>query len=532
MHPEKTITFSIHTIGCKTNQAESDEIANQLVLRGCRQAETSDAAGTGYMEDNIGTADGEDAASTADGEDAASATRITDSVGITTDAGYVACASGVNSGIDYIIINTCTVTSAADRKVRHLIRKLKGASPKAKLIITGCFAELHNELTKDIPADFIFSNNGKKEIVDFICGAGLANEKPATEAVPAAKTLSTADSAFTAEQKAMAGNAKESAKATSTPVAAVAATSSLEAQYVHSRAFVKIQDGCNQGCTYCIVPLARGTYLSTDPLKIIGDIKRLVSLGHEEIVLTGIHIGKFGVDLLSKKGEIKTLPGLVLEILKNTYVKRLRLSSIEINEIDESLLGVIRNNRPRIVPHLHIPLQSGSDYVLKAMNRKYDSGFYISAVEHIKKAVPDITLTTDIIAGFPGETVQDFIDTVEMVKKVDFSKIHVFKYSIRPGTKAAGMAGQVQEKTKTERSLILRELGLDLRKSFIALNILKKLDVVCEEYDIKSNIASGTSENYIKVYFDLGPEGFKLKKGKILKILAKSLYADGLYGDL
>ncbi len=278
--------------------------------------------------------------------------------------------------------------------------------------------------------------------------------------------------------------------------------------------------------------MVRGPYLSTDPEKIIADIKNLVNCGHDEIVLTGIHIGKFGVDLLSKRTEIKTLPKLVLAIIENTGVKRLRLSSMEINEIDESLIGVMRDHRPGIAPHLHIPLQSGSDSVLRAMNRKYDSSFFISAVEHIKKAIPDITITTDIIVGFPGETDEDFIKTVEMVKNMDFSRLHVFKYSKRPATKAADMGGHLQEKTKTERSRILRELGLDQRNRFINKNINRKLDVVCEEYDTKSGIAGGISENYIKVYFDLNLEDYKLKKGKILKVSAKSLYEDGLYGIL
>ncbi len=475
MIPEKSITFAIHTIGCKTNQAESDDIARQLILKGCRQLEIPDAVGSVEAMDAIGVAC---------------------TAGVAPCVADAACTADADNGIDYIIINTCTVTTAADRKARHLIRKLKNASPKSKLIITGCFAELHRELTNDIPADFIFSNSRKKEIADFICNARCVKEGQAAKAVMAAATQTT------------------------------------EAQYAHSRAFVKIQDGCRQGCTYCIVPLARGPYLSTDPEIIINDVKSLVSLGHDEIVLTGIHIGKFGADFLLKKDEIKTLPELILEILKNTGVKRLRLSSIEINEIDESLVGVIRNNRARIAPHLHIPLQSGSDKVLKAMNRKYGSGFFISAIEHIKRAIPGIALTTDIIVGFPGETVQDFIDTIEMVKNIGFSKIHVFKYSIRPGTKAACMAGQVQEKTKTERSSILRGLGLDLRNSFLDSNISKKLDVVCEEYNRESGIASGTSENYIKVYFDLNHEEYIVKKSRILTVFAKSLYADGLYGDV
>ncbi len=487
MISEKSITFAIHTIGCKTNQAESDDIARQLILKGCRQLEIPDAVGSVEAIDAVGATCTAGVVSIA--SDAACA------VGVAPYVADAAFAAGAGNGIDYIIINTCTVTTAADRKARHLLRKLKNASPKSKLIITGCFAELHRELANDIPADFIFSNSRKKEIADFICNAGSVKEGQATKAVMAAAALT------------------------------------AKAQYAHSRAFVKIQDGCCQGCTYCIVPLARGPYLSTDPEIIINDIKSLVSFGHDEIVLTGIHIGKFGVDLLLKKDEIKTLPELILEILKNTGVKRLRLSSIEINEIDESLVGVIRNNRSRIAPHLHIPLQSGSDKVLKTMNRKYDSGFFISAIEHIKRAIPDITLTTDIIVGFPGETGQDFTDTIEIVKSIGFSKIHVFKYSIRPGTKAAGMAGQVQEKTKTERSSILRGLGSDLRNSFMDSNISKKLDVACEEYNRESGIASGTSENYIKVYFDLNHEEYKEKKSKILTVFTKSLYSDGLYGE-
>jgi threonylcarbamoyladenosine tRNA methylthiotransferase MtaB len=493
MNLEKPVKFIIHTIGCKTNQAESDDIARQLVLRGCRQAEIADTSGD----------------------------------------------------TDYIIINTCTVTSAADRKTRHLIRKLRSASPKSKLIVTGCFAELNREFLEEIFTDFIFSNNKKNEIADLICNADYVKEKPISAttldpskaAVQTDKSgLETAAAATATSGKAVA-DAAESGKAVadaaeSEPAAATAATAAEEPRHVHSRAFVKIQDGCRQGCSYCIVPLARGPYLSTDPEKIIDDIKNLVYQGHDEIVLTGIHIGKFGVDLISKKTAIKTLPELVLEIIKNTGLKRLRLSSIEINEIDESLIGVIRNNMPAIVPHLHIPLQSGSDNVLKAMNRKYDSGFFISAVEHIKKTIPDITITTDIIVGFPGETDEDFIKTVEMVKNINFSRLHVFKYSKRSGTKAADMTGHLQEKVKTERSRILRELGSGLRNRFVASNITKKLDVICEEYDMKSGIAGGTSENYIKVYFDLNFEEYKLKKGKIFKVFTKSLYADGLFGEV
>ena len=531
MSIEKPITFAIHTIGCKTNQAESDDIARQLVLKGCRQAEISDAA------DAINT---------------------TDAFG----------------GIDCIIINTCTVTAAADKKARQLIRKLKSASPKSKLIVTGCFAELNRELVKDSPADFIFSNSKKKEIADFVFTEALVKEgsrvlinpstapdpvEPVSEttaavctnaaaaeptsgkiiaacpiAAAAAETYISTDStaasaAFSEKAGSMTSLQQDNEEA---PAISIVPVTGKEPRHTHSRAFVKIQDGCRQGCSYCIVPLVRGPYLSTDPVKIIADIKNLVYQGHDEIVLTGIHIGKFGVDLLSKKTAIKTLPGLVLEILKNTGVKRLRLSSMEINEIDESLIGIIQNNGPAIAPHLHIPLQSGSDIVLKAMNRKYNSDFFISAVEHIKKAIPGITITTDIIVGFPGETDEDFTRTIEIVKNICFSRLHVFKYSKRPGTRAAIMSGHLQEKIKTERSRILRELGVDLRNSFIASNINKKLDVVCEEYDMKTGIAGGTSENYIKVYFDLNFDEYGKKKGKILKVSAKSIYSDGLFGVL
>jgi threonylcarbamoyladenosine tRNA methylthiotransferase MtaB len=549
MVPGKSITFAIHTIGCKTNQAESDDIARQLVLKGCSRAEIPDAVGAADTVDAVGSVCA--AGSFGVAPDAAGA------FDVAPDAACDACIAGTDSGIDYIIINTCTVTAAADRKARHLIRKLKRTSPKSKLIVTGCFVELNRELIKEISADYIFSNSKKNEIADLICGtedvkeeqleavaetstagrrASAAETSTAGRRASAAETSTTgltASATSTSWQTNKAGLAMAGITTASTfePAATTAGITS-ESQHVHSRAFVKIQDGCRQGCSYCIVPLVRGPYLSTSPAKIIDDIRNLVYHGHDEIVLTGIHIGKFGVDLLSKKDEIKNLPELVLEILKNTGVKRLRLSSIEINEIDESLIGVIRNNKPRIAPHLHIPLQSGSDNVLKAMNRKYDSRFFISEVEHIKKEIPGITLTTDIIVGFPGETDEDFIKTVEMVKSMDFSRLHVFKYSKRPGTKAADMAGHLPEKTKTDRSRILRELGSGLRNSFVATNINKKLDVICEEYDIKNGFAGGISENYIKVYFSLHFEEYKLKKGKIVKVFAKSLYADGLYGDV
>ncbi|MBM3712775.1 MAG: MiaB/RimO family radical SAM methylthiotransferase [Actinobacteria bacterium] len=487
--------FSIYTLGCKTNQSESDFITRALTEKGFRLVDTPAADFS-----------------------------------------------------DFIIINTCTVTSAADKKVRQLIRRIRNGSPNAKLLVTGCYAVFNKKFLINNDVDFVVSNKEKFKIQDLIFKIAKVEKKSFNisqegEIIPEIP------------QKYLNGglNNKEKCK-----------SESQHDYFFHSRALLKIQDGCEQECSYCIVPLVRGPYISAHSEKIINEIKSLVGMGHEEIVITGIHIGKYGIDFNksinnfqkspNRKGkskgrnlnkpdaEVDNLTALLAEILNRTSLKRIRLSSVEINEIDKDLINLISISRGRIARHLHIPLQSGSSRILKLMNRNYTREYFLNVIKDIKDLIPEVTFTTDIIVGFPGETESDFLDTVDIVNEVKFSKIHVFKYSKRSGTEAALLGNQVSEIEKSERSSRLRKLADQLRIKFILKNIHHCLDVVCEEIvngnkKIKNNdkdtrTICGTSENYIKVYFEASSGDFKRLRGKIVKVMIESQYRAGLSGKL
>ncbi|MCL4377587.1 MAG: tRNA (N(6)-L-threonylcarbamoyladenosine(37)-C(2))-methylthiotransferase MtaB [Actinobacteria bacterium] len=429
------IKFSIYTLGCKTNQSESDTITASLARRGFEQ-------------------------------------------------------TGFENKSQISIINTCTVTAESDKKVRQIIRRIKQSNPDSKILVTGCFTVFNREFLIKNGIDLIVDNNDKNSIPDLI-------SKIAGETNPE--------------------------------------TISLNESYrflVHSRPFIKIQDGCEQNCSYCIVPRVRGRYNSAPSLQIIKEINDYVDLGYEEVVLTGIHIGKYGVDLPDQK--INTLQSLMREILNSTSIRRVRLSSIEINEIDKKFLQIINESDSRIARHLHIPLQSGSDKILNLMNRHYSRQFFMENISLIKETIPDVALTTDIIVGFPCETEEDFKETLNAADKAAFSKIHVFKFSPRQNAPASSMNGDPEKKVKSERSQALRKEGNRLRENFINSNVGKALDVIYEKDDKKENISSGTSENYIKIYFPPPPEGTcsssKNLKRKLLKIGTVSKYKDGLFG--
>jgi threonylcarbamoyladenosine tRNA methylthiotransferase MtaB len=428
-----SIKFSINTLGCKTNQSESDYIASCLIEKG-------------YQFVNY------------------------------------------NNGPQISIINTCTVTSESDSKARQLIRRIKQVNPGIKIIVTGCFTVFNKEFLTGCNNNSIIvvGNEDKYEIPVIV--SNIAN-----------------GTHFDAKN--------------------------VHYNFTRSRPFVKIQDGCEQECSYCIVPKVRGAYSSVPSSRILKEVKEFEKMGFEEIVLTGIHKGKYGVDLLNEK--INSLPLLIEEILKYSSIRRIRLSSIEINEIDSYFLKLIKNSDSRVANHLHIPLQSGSNRILRLMNRQYTREFYLDAIFLIRSLIPDISITTDIIVGFPGETGEDFGETLDAAGKANFSKIHVFKYSPRINTPASVMKDQLSNKVKSERSYILRNLGNKLREDYMSSNIGRILEVIYEKEDRKERISSGTSENYIKVYFTT-PEKNKIApvKGKLVKIRATSKFKDGLYGVL
>jgi threonylcarbamoyladenosine tRNA methylthiotransferase MtaB len=451
-------SFHIYSIGCKTNQCESDEISLRLTEKG-------------YFPVNI------------------------------------------TGNPDIVIINTCTVTSAAAKKVRQYLRRARAASPCSKIIVTGCHAVFNSEELKKLGADLIIQNTEKEKIPGII-DCKHQREICKNNILLPGRQADDADG--------LPGN--------------------TNLHSTHSRALIKIQDGCQQACRYCIVPLVRGKYRSTRPDEVINKVKYFTDKGYDEVVFTGIHIGKYGIDFTSDSGGSRlpskmyedlpalSLAGLLYKTLNNTKVKRIRLSSIEINEIDKYLIEILQYSEGRVVPHLHIPLQSGSERILKAMNRQYSCSFFLNIVEKLKESVPGLVLTTDIIVGFPTEDDNDFNDTLNAIKKADFKKIHVFKYSRRQLTEAYNMDGQVDEKVKSIRSSIAREMAYKMRDCYIESLTGAMLDVVCETYDRISRMASGTSENYVKVYFDIGKNDFDKNKCRIIGLRAQKKYRDGLHG--
>ena len=306
---------------------------------------------------------------------------------------------------DIYIINTCTVTNEADKKDRKLIHTTRNNHKDKILIVMGCYSQLN---PNDIDADIVIGNKHKSEIINLI-EEFKKNRKKIVKVNDITKI-------------------------------------NFEDMYInrfltHTRAFVKIQDGCNAFCAYCAIPYARGGIRSKDFDKVIDEVTNLVNNGYKEIVLTGIHTGRYGID------KHTNLEKLLRELVNIKGIFRIRLSSIEINEITDGIIDLIKNN-DIMAKHLHIPLQSGSNTILKSMNRLYDKETFINKIEHIRKEIPDISITTDLILGFPGETDELYRETLDTLNKIKFTKIHTFPYSKRNGTKAASMPNQIDGNIK------------------------------------------------------------------------------------
>jgi threonylcarbamoyladenosine tRNA methylthiotransferase MtaB len=347
---------------------------------------------------------------------------------------------------DLCIINTCTVTSKADYQSRQLInRALKS---HAKVIVTGCYAELNHDKLKKIDSSIeVIKNTEKDNIINLIKPDTSSNTRNI-----APKKLS------------------------------------------RHRPFVKVQDGCDYSCSYCAITIARGKSRSIPIETVINEIISFESNNYKEVVLTGIHLGAYGLDLKPKH----TFSDLLRTILIKTKIPRIRLSSLEVKEIDEELLELMTDER--VCRHLHVPLQSGDNNILKLMNRTYTAYDFISGIERITKNFPDISIGTDIIAGFPGEGNQEFNNTKKLIESMPFSYIHVFSYSRRPGTRAASFKDHVPEAVKKERVAVLRGIGTAKKTAYIKKNIGKTLDVVIENRT--SAGFTGTAGNYIKVFID------------------------------
>ena len=355
---------------------------------------------------------------------------------------------------DVYIINTCTVTNEADKKDRKLINSTRNNHQNSILIVMGCYSQLNKD---NINADIVLGNKHKSKIIELI-------EKYRE----------------TKEKIVLVEDITET---------------NFEDMYInrfinHTRAFVKIQDGCNAFCSYCTIPYARGGLRSKDFDTVIKEVKTLVDNGYKEIVLTGIHTGRYGIE---KNTNLETL---LKELVKIKDIFRIRLSSIEINEITDGIIELIKNN-PIMAKHLHIPLQSGSNEILKNMNRLYDIDFFLKRINHIKNEIPDISITTDLIVGFPGETEELFKETIDTLNKIKFTKIHTFPYSKRNGTKAASMTNQIDGITKKCRVKEVLSLSNKYELEYYQKNINKEFDGIIETR--KDNKKIVVTSNYIPV---------------------------------
>ena len=358
---------------------------------------------------------------------------------------------------DIVIVNTCSVTNTADNKCKKMIRDVRRDNPNCLLVVCGCTAENHREELNDLNIDILIGNQKKSEITTLINNY-LEDNKQYTY------FCSTKQLPF---ENMVINN------------------------FNQTRAYVKIQDGCNNYCAYCIIPYTRGNIRSKELSLAIEEINNLVNKGYKEIVFTGINTGAYG-----KETGKYDLTDLIQEISKNPLLERIRISSIEITEITDKFINELKNNN-KLCGHLHVSLQSGSNKILKLMNRKYTNEEYLNIINKIREARPNINLTTDVIVGFPGETEEDFKDCIDFCKKVKFSKIHVFPYSNRKGTKADTMPNQIDNTTKKERARKLIKIDEQLQKDYNDLFINKVVNVLIEE--IIDNKSIGHTENFLKV---------------------------------
>ena len=367
---------------------------------------------------------------------------------------------GLKEKADITIINTCTVTNTADSKSMKVIIQAIRRNENAIIVVCGCLVQnKKEEVSKIDGVDIVIGNINKSKIVDYI-------EKYIEEKKQEVDVRNIMDTNF---EPMMLNN------------------------FNKTRAFVKIQDGCNNFCSYCIIPYTRGNVRSKDKQSVLKEIQLLVDEGHKEVVLTGIHTGNYGAEFADYK-----FADLLKDIVKIDKLERLRISSIEITEINDDVMEVIKENNI-LVDHMHIPLQSGSDAVLKRMNRKYDKEYFINKIKKLRKIRPNISITTDVIVGFPGETKEEFEETIETIKKIEFTKLHVFPYSKREGTKAAIMDGQVDENIKKKRVKILLQLSKELEYNYMEKFIGKKVifipEMAKEEYII------GHTGNFLNVKY-------------------------------
>ena len=396
---------------------------------------------------------------------------------------------------DVFIINTCTVTNTGDKKSRQVIRRAIRKNPDAVVCVTGCYAQTSPAEIMAIPGvDIVVGTQDRHKLISYI-----EDYKQSRQPINGV------------------GNIMKNRK-----------YEELEVPYFtdRTRASLKIQEGCNNFCTFCIIPWARGLMRSRDPEQVVSQATTLVNSGYKEIVLTGIHTGGYGEDLKDYN-----LAQLLRDLEQVENLERIRISSIEASQLTDEVIDVI-DKSTKVVRHLHIPLQSGSDTVLKRMRRKYTMAHFSERLQKLHKALPGLAVTSDVIVGFPGETEEEFQETYDFIVKNQFSELHVFPYSMRTGTPAARMTDQIDEEVKNERVHRLIELSNQLAKDYASKFDQTVLEVIPEEKGSTDGKLVGYADNYMKIEFE-GDEsligelvkvkvitpGYPINKGKLVKVV-------------
>ena len=391
---------------------------------------------------------------------------------------------------DVYVINTCSVTHLSDRKSRQLIRRAARMNPSACIAVTGCYAQVAPEEIRAIEGvRVVIGTKERARIVDYV-------------------------------EASLRGGTGVAGTITDIMQARVFEDIPLHSAPHRTRAFLKIEDGCQNFCTFCIIPYARGPVKSRALSALAREMNHLVEAGFHEVVLTGIHLGAYGIDL----AERPTLADACRTALAEEKLRRLRLGSLESVELSADLLELMRTE-PRFAAHLHLPLQAGSDNVLRAMNRHYDTTAFAQLIAEVRTAVPGVAISTDIIVGFPGETEEDFAAGMDFVRRMGFARMHVFPYSARRGTPAARRTDQVPPAVRKERAARMQLLAEELAEAYHRTALGSVTEVLFETTE--DGVTDGLTETYIRVYTDA-----RVARGELVPMRLTHLYRDGVWGEI
>ncbi len=397
---------------------------------------------------------------------------------------------------DVVVINTCSVTARAELSDRQAIRRVRRASPGARIVVTGCWAQTSpGEVAALGGVDLVLGNADKARLPDLLAGMGARGPVPRLEVTDVAAAR----------------------------LDPVALRPHLNGR---ARAFVKVQDGCRHRCAFCIVPFARGASRSLDPASVEDQVRALVEGGHPEIVLTGVDLGHYGADLVPRA----SLAALLARLGEVRGLRWLRLSSMLPAYFTEEVLAIVTSS-PVIAPHFHVPLQSGSDRVLRRMRRPYTAATYRRVIERLAAAIPRLGLGADVLVGFPGETAEDFAATRALVEALPFSYLHVFPYSERRGTEAARLPARVPSRVVAERAKILREMSAAQARRFRAAMVGRTEDaLVLETIDPASGALTALTGNFVEVTF-AGPDRLRRRLARVRVTAAGARRAEGVLED-